>query len=595
MVRGKKGKRQSEKSSLSSVLTGTAVRQMAGPAYFERGKEYFESGLVENLIDFEERITARVYGTAKYDVSLWPERGGVGHSCTCPLGQNGEFCKHCVAVGLAWLNRQKEQGGKSSKSKKGKITFEDVRDYLLAEEKQALVEIVLEQARRDDRLRQRLLARTARACAEGLDLDSFRSSIDLAVQTGGFVDYRSAWDYISGIDEIIDAIEELLDERYAKEVIELAEYALTAVEGVMEQVDDSDGGMGSILDRLQEIHLQACKQVKQDPEELARKLFQWELDSDWDVFHAAAETYAQVLGKKGLAVYRELTEKEWEQMPRLTPESDERGKWGRRYSITSMMESLARQAEDMDELVRIKSRDLSTPYRFLEIAEIYRNARQREKALEWAEQGLKSFPTRPDPRLREFLANEYHRLKRHDEAMSQIWAIFAESPGLERYRLLKAHADKVGAWSIWREKALSLVRKQLEKAKKEERSERWLWYPRDNSELVRIFLWEKDVEAAWREAQEGGCSNDLWHELAKKREKEYPEDAVDAYKQLVEPALERKKNSDYKDAVGFIERINRLMSRIGKKREFDEYLESVRATHKRKRNFIKLLEKAKLP
>jgi hypothetical protein len=31
----------------------------------------------------------------------------------------------------------------------------------------------------------------------------------------------------------------------------------------------------------------------------------------------------------------------------------------------------------------------------------------------------------------------------------------------------------------------------------------------DRSELVRIFLWEKDVDSAWREAKSGGCSSDL--------------------------------------------------------------------------------------
>ena len=52
---------------------------------------------------------------------------------------------------------------------------------------------------------------------------------------------------LSGIEEVIDSVEELLKEGHAAEVISLAEYALEAVEEAMGSVDDSDGDMGSIL------------------------------------------------------------------------------------------------------------------------------------------------------------------------------------------------------------------------------------------------------------------------------------------------------------------------------------------------------------
>ena len=115
-----------------------------------------------------------------------------------------------------------------------------------------------------------------------------------------FVNYRSAYQYASGIEEAIDSVEELLKEGYADEVIELAEYALEAVEKAIGSVDDSDGNMGGILERLQELHHRACKKAKPDPEALARRLFEWELRTGYDTFYGAAETYAGVLGKKGL-------------------------------------------------------------------------------------------------------------------------------------------------------------------------------------------------------------------------------------------------------------------------------------------------------
>ena len=81
------------------------------------------------------------------------------------------------------------------------------------------------------------------------------------------------WDYSSGIDESIDGLERLLGDGHADDVVELAEYALAAVEAAMQEVDDSSGYMGGILDRLQEMHLKACRRAKPDQRALAERLF----------------------------------------------------------------------------------------------------------------------------------------------------------------------------------------------------------------------------------------------------------------------------------------------------------------------------------
>ncbi|MBI3090671.1 MAG: SWIM zinc finger family protein [Candidatus Tectomicrobia bacterium] len=568
------------------------LQRAAGARSFERGEGYFAGGRVGSLAEHGGTVTAKVRGTLPYRVKFWIEDGKVRYSCTCPVGQDGAFCKHCVAVGLAWLDQARPDHAGEKKLAKPVVTMKDVRAYLAGQDKNALVDLLMEQGMDDDRLRQRLLMKAAKERAKGLDLATYRLAIDEAVDGGGFVDYRGAYDYASRIEEVIDAVEDILKGGYASEVIDLTEHALEDVEAAIESVDDSDGHMGGILERLQELHLKACRKAMPDPEELARRLFAWELRAEWDTFYGAADTYADVLGEKGLAVYRTLAEAEWAKVRPLGPGRDDPAKYGTRFRITHIMETLARRTGDVEAVVAVKTRDLSTAYDYLQIAETYQQAGKHDLALDWAERGVTAFPTRTDPRLREFLAAEYHRRGRHDDAMALAWAEFAESPTLDRYQNLKRHADKIGQWTTWRAKALDLLRQSIAAAKRQASGDRWAWERRsDHTELVRVFLWEKDIKAAWREATEGGCADDQWMELAKKREKSHPEDALPLYQRRIEPTLSRKNNEAYREAVGLLKKVQELMARLGRESEFAQYLASVRAAHKPKRNFMKLLER----
>jgi uncharacterized Zn finger protein len=242
--------------------------------------------------------------------------------------------------------------------------------------------------------------------------------------------------------------------------------------------------------------------------------------------------------------------------------------------------------------VEVKTKDLSNGYSFLEIAEIYQGAGKTDKALEWAESGVKAFPQRTDSRLREFLANQYHKRKRHDEAMELVWAEFTDFQRLEQYKLLKSHAERAGGplvWQRWREKALTSIRDVVAGRKRKAQSDNWVWHGIDHSVLVEIFLWEKDFDAAWCEAQEGGCHKSLWLTLAGKRESEHPEDALAVYQSLVEPTIEQRNNVSYAEAIELIRKIGRLLKRLDREEEWLHFLDTLRMNHRRKRNFMALL------
>lgn len=582
-------------AALAEVLNSTLLRQMAGVRTYGRGVDYYEGGLVRSLAENGGTVTASVRGTHTYRIKLWIEEGRLNYACNCPVGADDTFCKHVVAVGLKWLAEHGADKRHGQCAERSAVTMDDVRAYLDSQSKANLTKLLIDHAMDDDRLRERLLMKTAKEGPRGINLETFRKAIDHAVDPGGFVDYHSMYEYSRGISEVVDSIAELLKDGHAAEVVELTEHALSAVEDCIGSTDDSDGHLGGILERLQDLHHRACRKGKLEPITLAERLFAWELRTDWDVFYGAAATYRDVLGREGLARYRQLAEAEWKRVPALTAGSKDADRYGKRFRITHIMETLAQAAGDVDALVAVKSRDLSHAYAYLQIAETLRAAGRPDEALDWAERGVKAFPQRTDSRLREFLADEYHRRKRHDDAMNLIWADYADAPHLEQYEKLKKHADRNRLWPEWRDKALAFLRTEIARRREEasKRAAPW-WSGRiDNSDLVSIFLWEKNAETAWREAKDGGCSNDLWMRLAGLREKEHLEDAIPIYQRQLEATVNRKNNDAYKEAVTLLRKLQRLMPRSDKPQSFAAYLTTVRAAHKPKRNFIKLLDAAK--
>jgi uncharacterized Zn finger protein len=623
-----------------SPLNMRNVRALAGDLWFARGEAYFQEDRVKELIEHNGKRSAIVTGTRDYRVRLWMDETSLFYSCTCPLGDDEQFCKHCVAVALAWIHTSKDE--KSLQSSTQSSPQDDLRSFLERQEKDNLIAMVLHEAANNRSMRERLQLEAARKQPSGVDIRVFRKSIANAIRTGGYVDYYAAPRFARRIHQVIDSISALFDDGHAKAVVELTEYALARLEKAIGEMDDSDGHMGEILPALCELHHRACKQAGEDPKTLAKRLFDWEMKSDWDIFSGSAEMYADVLGSQGLTEYRRLAEAVWVDVPALGPGDDSEERFHARFRLTSVMEALARQSGNYEELVAVKCHDLSLPYSFLQIAEIYRQAGKHDQALEWAEKGMRAF-SRPDSRLSDFLADEYHRRGRHSEAMDLIWAQFADSPQLQAYRKLQAHAtlsDKLqfvadgervadGAeitrsakkasastpnskptttarqtkvrrttqsnseWFFWREKALTHFRTVIENEKQADphAKRRWPWQPMpDHSRLVEIFLWEKNYEAAWQEAYAGGCTEYLWLQLADATAKEHPERAVPLYKELIAPTLARTNNAAYDEAIKLLRKMLQAMARLGREAEFEDYLVALRVEYKRKRNFIRLLD-----
>ncbi len=509
----------------NEVLTPEKLQHYAGSRSYAAGVEYAHAGAVTGLVASEHALTAFVQGTETYEVTLEVDaEGDLLADCSCPYGAEGNFCKHCVAVGIAWREDAVSAEGTSVP------TWTAFQEYLEKQEKATLVALLLEQVRKDTNLQNHLLLKIAQAAPDAPDMNAFRKTIRRTFAVSGFLEYGEVYDYVSGIETVLQSLRALLKSGFALETRQLTEYALGELYEQIPNADDSSGSIGGVLSELHVLHLQATLQAPPPLQELVEWLLKIELATEWDI-EVGWKDYLPVLGEWGKQRFCAEVKARWEALPHLAP-GDKSAYSGSRYALTRLMIAFAEEQDDLHAVIAIKKRNLSLPYHFLEIAQLYNKAGEPDAALEWAEKGRAAFPDNTDERLLDFLMEEYTRRERYGDAYAILWQRFVERPMLVAYQLLREYAQVRGEWDAWRERCWQHLRAaRAQKPKPKTAGSLWFPHAYDHSEEVRILLWEGRNDEAWQEASDGDCSRDLWLALASTREVSHPEDALRLYQE----------------------------------------------------------------
>lgn len=586
----------SEPSKLAEVLTLDKVQSLADTKTFARGMAYFHDGAVSRLEEGEGSVRASVRGTRRYRVELAVAEGDeLAYACNCPVGDDGIFCKHAVSVALSWLENSGEEVFHAEKDtqekprKERKTYAELIREYVETLDKSTLQELLLEAVEFDRTLRDKLLlaARTAQAS----DLPSMKTAVRQATRISRPLDWREADAYGEGLMSLADMLRERLAGAHAAQVVELSELAIAGAESSLGQIDDSNGGVMPGILELASVHLDACKQTGPDPVKLAEQLFRLQTEGEWETFYNVLPAYEEPLGKSGLSRYRQLVSEAWETLPVLGPANEFQESFNpRRLRLEHAMKALAELDGDVDALIRIVSKDLSSPYRFLQVAELCAKHGRPDDGLEWAERGLKESGTNVDPRLLDFCVDAYLRRKEFDRANSLAWRRFEMRPMADAFPALMKVAAATGKLDEVREHALQHLRALITKEESTARSKRHGWPTPTRTELVKIFLSENKNDVAWDAFMGGPTSAQLWPRMAAIRGKTHPHDAIALYRQLLPVAADSgTRNARYDEAFEIVRAIGSLRAELGQSAEFTSELEEIRATYRAKRNFIKLL------
>ncbi|MFI8276000.1 SWIM zinc finger domain-containing protein [Streptomyces sp. NPDC085929] len=545
------------------------LRRLAGSRSFERGLAYVSSVYAMEIS--ERSITATVDGTDAYEVELTEQANGLTGRCDCPYGQEGNFCKHCVAVALTVLQQADSiPRHRAAAASRGR----QLTAWLESRSRDELLSLLKEHIADDRDLRHRLELRAATA---GDDFGAVRERILGLLDTRpfaryGYVEYADAHAYGLQAAEAVSALRTLTETGRATEAVEVARDAIEALARTYGEIDDSDGVIGSVATELAAAHLEACRTARPDPARTADWLVDHLLGDLSDATDILLPDYADALGAAGLARAHERAAAALRDNPKG---------WAEKY----LMEQLMRAEGSVDALIAFQAADLApSGATHLLIAQELEQAGRPAEALEWADRGLREADPEhgPDNRLPDFVCERYTRAGRIADVVPIRRDVLLHHRSLPAYQDLRTAARTAGCWDeTERTRALELLRADARPRKS---------LGPTGSALVDALLDDGDHDAAWEAASAGYADGRQWLTLADLTRDDRPADALAVYLRLIVPLLTRTGDTTYEHLTELLLSARACHRALGTEDAFTTYMTTLRTAQKRKRKLTTRLD-----
>jgi hypothetical protein len=603
-------------------ITEAALRAAAGERSFERGVSYVDA--VMGLETVGNQIMATVRGTGDYLVVLTlgeaPAGAGLRGECGCPYGQEGFFCKHCVAVGLAVMRNargprrrgaakgtsnvrrgsggpagggsrpadggSRPAGGGKNKAGGGKSKAGDLGSWLNSLSREELLAIICDQVIENDDWRRRLELRAATAAA---DVPAISARVVSLLQAEsafgqyqatapyGYLEGPETWHYARRVRHVTEVIGDLARTGHPADAVLIAEQAFATIAESSRHASDRAGVIGAAVAELAAAHRDACRAGPPDPARLADFLADCMMSGD-EFGEIDVDDYADLLGAAGLGLLRERVTAAWTANPSGQPQRE-------------ALERLLSAAGDVDGLVELLSADLDAHgLSYLRIAAALDSAGRAAEALTWAERGLRE-PSRPDEEIADYVVERYCSAGRVADAVTVRRERFSAAPSVAAYQKLRDVAEQAGNWPPTKQWALGFLRAE---AARRRRPRRPGTQPvglglAHGAVLIDVLIADGDIDAAW-ESAEGLASEAQWQRLADLVLETRPQDALAVYRRLIETLKRQTGDGAYERIARLLVAARACHGRLGTGASFDAYMRRFREDQKRKRRLIRILD-----
>jgi len=522
-----------------------SLARIAGATTFKRARAYANSGAVDITQRTDREVLALVTGQDEYQVKVSRLDFEGRSSCTCPAFDRGALCKHVVATAIV-----ARDGAPDIEPEAG--PEDGLRDFLARQPAQQLATWLTELAESDPTIAKRLRVYQVRQNPAAL-----RKALAQLLRPPSFLDWRRSRAYAQELEPVVDTLASLgaADPVNGRE---LYEYALTRLFKIYARSDDSGGDIEDRVRLIASDYLQLLAAMPPGGAPSAKTLLKIQQMDDWMM--VPVERVWGVLNDAGRAAYAGAIEAEYA--------DDGPG-------AAHRMEELAKVRGDVDTLIRMYSRDLSTSGCYMRLVNVCARAGREREAQQWAERGLKAHPQARG--MCAMVARQYLRSGLDEEARALFWQEFQRTRDAESWSELR---EAVGSeWPQFRERALEFLQGD-ERVTEDGR--------RDVSVRVLLLLHDGDRDAARLLGEAQALSVHALTTLARHMEESHPKSAAGFLRRIVDFELPHAQARDY-------ESLARMMAQVCRLAPGEEALRwvlEIRTKYRARRKFLEAVEAA---
>jgi len=406
--------------------------------------------------------------------------------------------------------------------------------------------------------------------------DPLEQAIEIAFRPGRFIPYRDRHEFFSDLEEVAGKVEKLASSGEAERAVRLYETMIAGCHEKAEEIDDSGGYLGDLVQDLFCAWIRARQIAGRDAAETVAALLSWMDNDSYGFCHGIEEDAFKAMNRKGREAFVTVAQERFEAAAAERPDGGlppwQQSRWG---SVLKTMFSIRRNAAaylEVAEALGLKPDDC------LEMAKIHRKRKKLEEALEWTERAI-ALEKEQDGRywagsetseLRLALLKE---LGRADQALDEAWSAFEERPSHWLYERLMKYVPRK-ARKAWHDKAMQAS----ESADLRSVAELYL----ETGEIERLATRIRDADDAALDSLHYSRAE----AAAKKLARRCPDLAARLYRSLGMHILERKRSKLYHEAHGYFDQAKRCYEKAGMAEAWDALVDEVREEHHRKYSFM---------
>ncbi len=411
-------------------------------------------------------------------------------------------------------------------------------------------------------------------------IDPLEQAIEAALSPGSFISYNAAWSFVYDVQDVANQIEKII-KKEPERAAHLFETFIAACHEKANEIDDSSGNFGVLVDDLFCGWIKARQTAKADWDETAKVLVAWMQDDPYGFCYDLDREAVKVLDRRGLEAFVQQIRSKFESA--LTQDDKEKRSPGyarRRWSGALKILLAAQRNVDsyiaLCEQAELEANDCKA------IAEMYRSRRRPEDALSWVERGLEiarsdSQKSYGEHELREMKRALQAKLGRSGDALQSAWSEFKQHPSTFTYKELMRYVPAKEK-EAWHQKAM----KASEKADLCSQIELWL-ENKQNDRLVSRLRRATDEELE-------NLSHYSTEPLTRKLKRSRPDIAARVYRALCMRVVNAGKSKYYDAALDNIELAKKCYAKAGLDTDWEAVVADIRERHFRKKGFMARFE-----